>query len=268
MNIINDFKNLSLDLKKRFLENNSSINKEKFFNHKKEFVLDVDMHSQDVLREISIKYHRNSFFVSEEMNNYRELDFNEEKIVIVDPLDGTHNFLHKLPIWGFSYTVFSKSKIPTESYISLPMQDVLIIYKDKKIFYLNIESDFEKEIFLKVSDNNLSQMMVAFDNQFYKKPDEMKNNFLLVVDNSFTTRISGSALFDIAMLIIGKLDARIWHDVEIYDVAPLFAFFQGFNGLLNLKNGKTASLEDKSLIASTSDKVYDQLKRVGLSLDL
>ena len=265
MNIIDDFKDLSLDLKERFLKSDLKITKEKRFDEKREFVLDIDLYSQDALKEISNKYHQNSFFVSEEMNNYNDLDSIQDEIVIVDPLDGTHNFLHKLPIWGFSYTVFSKSKIPMESYISLPMLDILIFSMDKKFFYESISSDFQKEIFLTTSNKNLSQMMIAFDNQFYKQPEEMKNNFLLIVDNSFTTRISGSALFDIVMLIIGKLDARIWHDVEIYDVAPLFVFFRSFNGLFNLRNGNASSFKDKSLLASTSDKIYEKLKEVGLS---
>ena len=68
-----------------------------------------------------------------------------------------------------------------------------------------------KHINLSPTNRPLSEMMISFDNQFNKDPIVMKKNFDLLIDNTFTTRISGSAIFDIAMIIMGSLDARIWH---------------------------------------------------------
>ena len=107
--------------------------------------------------------------------------------------------------------------------------------------------------------------MIAFDNQFYKDPIIMKKNYNLLVDNAFSTRISGSSVFDIAMMVVGKLNARIWHNTEIYDVAPAFAFFKDLGGVLHLETGFPAELNDKRIICTTDVTLYNQLQKIGFT---
>ena len=111
----------------------------------------------------------------------------------------------------------------------------------------------------------LSEQMIAFDNQFYKDPIIMKRNYNLLVDNAFSTRISGSSVFDIAMMVVGKLNARIWHDTEIYDVAPAFAFLKHLGCVLNLETGCQAALNDRRIVCTTDTALYEQLKKIGFS---
>ena len=107
-------------------------------------------------------------------------------------------------------------------------------------------------------------MMISFDNQFNKDPIVMKKNFDLLIDNTFTTRISGSAIFDIAMMTMGRLDARIWHSTEPYDVAPVYAFLSQSGSIINLNSGEDSCLSDQSIIASLDEGIYKKLKSIGL----
>ena len=266
MNIIEDFKLLLNDLKEKFNSEKPIIHDEKNLHDMPEYVLEADIFSQNHLIEISKKYHPNYEIISEELNNYHNIAENQSDIVIMDPLDGTHNYLYGLPMWGVSYTVFSKDRGAMESYIGLPMIDILLEYSEGEIFVHSLNSESNtRSIKLNPTEQSLSKQMIAFDNQFYKDPINTKKNYDILVDNAFTTRISGSSVFDIAMLIIGRLNARLWHNTEVYDVAPIFAFLKGKKFAINLYTGHRASLKDSSIIATTDISLYKQLEEIGLT---
>ncbi len=264
MNIIDDFKILLNDLKNQFNNESPEIFKEKIVYQKKEYVLTTDLYSQNKLIQIAKKYHSDCEIISEELNNYHDLMKFKNSIVVMDPLDGTHNFLFGLPMWGLSYTVFSKNREAIESYIGLPVIGILLVFKDNKIYLYSLAPENTiKEISLKKEKIELSKQMIAFDNQFYKDSNRMKKNFNLLVENAFTTRISGSSVFDIAMIVLGGLNARIWHQTEIYDIAPAHAFLQSNGFLINMNSGQKAVLTDRFLMATLDESLYKQLDIIG-----
>tara|TARA_B100000401_G_scaffold341119_1_gene239395 strand:- start:1115 stop:1912 length:798 start_codon:yes stop_codon:yes gene_type:complete len=265
MSIIEDLKELSKSLKEKFLEGEASIVREKLVSDKKEFVLNTDMLSQNHLINVAREYHPNFKVISEELDNYMGLAQEENGFVIMDPLDGTHNFLFGLPMWGFSYTLFDSSNLALESYIGIPMLNILLAYKNDQIICHFTDAQYAtKEINLDYTDKPLSNMMIAYDNQFNKDPNIIRS-FNLLVDNVFTLRITGSAVFDISMLIFGRLDARIWHYTEPYDVAPVFAFLKKFGSVVNLISGKEAKLTDKSIIATLDGQLFNKLQQIKLN---
>tara|TARA_Y100001970_G_C14250497_1_gene871490 strand:- start:3876 stop:4688 length:813 start_codon:yes stop_codon:yes gene_type:complete len=264
MNIINELKSLLTNLKSQFNQETPLIYKEKIISHKREFVLNTDIYSQNNLIDIAKKYHPEAKVISEELNNYHNLVNEKEDIVIMDPIDGTHNYLYGLPMWGFSYTLFKKSRLAVESYIGLPMLNTLLSYNNKKIYIHNVDLNVEaKQIDISPTNKPLSSMMISFDNQFNKDPATMKKNFNLLIDNTFTTRISGSAVFDIAMMVMGSLDARIWHSTEPYDVAPAYAFLSQSGSIINLNTGEDSSLCDQAIIATLDEDIYKKLQSIG-----
>jgi myo-inositol-1(or 4)-monophosphatase len=264
--IVDDLKILLNDLKKQYRTEAPIIDNEKLVVGVREYVLETDVFSQSQLVEIASKYHPNCLVISEELDNYQNISDHKESMVVIDPLDGTHNYLYGIPMWGLSYTVFSESKVAIESYIGLPMLSILISFYDGVITLYSLDKDDSGQV-VDVSETELpiSQQMIAFDNQFYKDPKNSKKNFDLIVDNAFTARISGSAVFDIAMIVLGKLSCRIWHSTEIYDVAPAFAFIKNFGSLINLYNGEEASLDDKAVIATMDTSLFNQLEELGVT---
>lgn len=263
-NIIKDLLSLTSDLKYNFFKEEPIIDRRKSVRNKEEYVLQTDIASQEYLVEIAKGYHPDCKIISEELNNYHDLSFHDEGLVIIDPLDGTHNYYFGLPMWGFSYTVFSKSKESQESYIGIPMLDTLLSCYKSEVWAHNLNQEIsDYKIEPKISKMDISDQMIAFDNQFYKDPECMKRNYEILIDNSFTTRISGSAVFDIAMIVLGKLNARIWHDTDIYDIAPAFAFMNKHGFILNLDSGIEAKIKDRRVVCTTDMTLHHQLKDIG-----
>jgi myo-inositol-1(or 4)-monophosphatase len=264
--IIDEFKTLLSDLRDKFLNEPPMIGGEKFTHGAREYVLDTDLYSQNSLIKFAEKHHPHSKILSEELDNYKEYNSLQESFVVIDPLDGTHNYLYGMPMWGVSYTVFNEKKIAVESYVGIPMLDILLCYKEDKITQFSLEPECAgRRLFPEAIKTALTEKMVAFDNQFYKHPLVMKENFNLLVDNCFTVRITGSSVFDIAMIITGKLSCRIWHNTDLYDIAPVHAFFKQTGSVINIKDGERAIISDRSILVSMDDANYEQLKEIGLA---
>lgn len=268
MSLVSDFRLLMRDLKTRFREGAYQIVREKSVSGRREYATDIDLYSQQKLVEIAGKYHPQATVISEELDNFENVKFDEHKTVVIDPLDGTHNYMFGLPMWGVSYTVFSDNGVAVESYIGLPEADVLIVYIDDEVFHYTIE---DENFFQTVSQTSqsiaISEQLIAYDNQFYKDPLNMRKHYERLTEHAFTTRITGSSVFDIAMIVLGRINARIWHNVELYDIAPAFAFINCIGSLTALYSGNDAALNDRSIVATLDSSLYEQLSRIGVATD-
>jgi len=267
MSFTEKFRLLLADLS-MFFENSSHTDaNEKIVCGRKEYVLEADLHSQSKLIGLAKEYFKDYEIISEELDNYTALSFQEGNFIIMDPLDGTHNYLYGLPMWGVSFAVISNGEV-IECYIGIPMFDILLQLHNNKVKKYKITNhEYCEEISVKETALDISDQMIAYDNQFYKDVVNSKNHYSDLVDNAFTTRISGSSVFDIAMIVLGRLNARIWHNVEIYDVIPAFGFLKKNGFVLNLYKGTDASLKTRAILCTTDSTLYQQLEKINVTKD-
>ena len=187
----------------------------------KEMVSDIDLKVQDLLIASLIEHCRSENIFSEELNNFSELQGNKSSYkIIMDPLDGTHNFLYGLPNWGLSLALLNTENDPQYSFIYLPVYDLMIFSGEEKKTFV-VEGDKKKEC-IPSELTELKRAMVAFDNQFYKLPEGAFNTFQDLAKRCFTTRILGCSSYDTAMIVLGHLESRVWFNCEAYDIAPAF----------------------------------------------
>jgi len=268
MSLLSEFRVLMRDLKARFRKGTYEVVRQKSVHGRQEYATDADLYSQQQLIEIAGKYHPEAIVVSEELDNFENVKFDGDKIVVIDPLDGTHNYMFGLPMWGVSYTLFSDNGVAVESYIGLPEADVLIAFVNDEIFHCSIEGiECVRIESQNIQSRVISEQLIAYDNQFYKDPINMKRHYECLTEHAFTTRITGSSVFDIAMIVLGRTNARIWHNVELYDIAPAFAFINRMGSLIALYSGDNATLNDRSIVATLDSSLHEQLSRIGIAID-
>ena len=268
MILLVEFRQLLRELKEAFHRDDCTILRSKIICGHQEYVTDADLYSQKKLIELAKKYHPNSVVISEELDNFDNIELGQSSIVVMDPLDGTHNYMFGLPMWGVSYTVFSEEGNAIESYIGLPEIDVLIACYHGEVHHYSIEDECYDELLSQASGElKISKQLIAYDNQFYKDPANVKRHYDLLIDHAFTTRITGSSVFDIAMIVLGRINARIWHNVNLYDIAPAFAFIRHMGFLTSLYSGEDATLKDQSIVATLDPTLHSQLRSIGIAID-
>jgi len=205
----------------------------------KEFVTLADIKSERTITERIRKVFPNHNISSEEIG---EINVDGKSLWIIDPLDGTHNYVHKIPTYAVSIA-YAEEDIVKFGAIYVPASDDLYTAELGKGAMLNGFS-------IKASkESRLDRSMILCDNQYYSHPDMLKN-YGKIVDNSFTTRITGSACCDFCYVASGKAEARVMHSPKTCDFAAGALILTESGGRVTDFEGQLWSIKSKNIIAS------------------
>ncbi|WP_395374920.1 inositol monophosphatase family protein [Marinicella sp. W31] len=139
---------------------------------------------------------------------------NAERVWIVDPLDGTNNFLHDIPHYAISIALMEKDVL-THALIYDPVRDEFFTaskgrgaYLDEHRIRVNRNSSLDGAIiatgFPFRDRDNFSRYMVQFKSIFKQAGD---------------IRRAGSAALDLAYVAAGRVDGFWESGLEIWDIA-------------------------------------------------
>ena len=207
----------------------------------KDFVSNVDLECQNLSYELLRKDFQYEI-LSEERKTQDEIG--TKLFWIIDPVDGTHNYISGLPNFGVSIALAIKKEFVL-GVIYLP-------YFDEMYYAVKNQGAFMNGEKIQVSKNNdLEKSMITYDNQFYlnKKSFDV---YKKIVDSCFTTRILGSAVYDFCLIASGKVDARVWNNTKVFDFAAGLTIVNEAGGKLTDFNGNEITLNSHDILASNS----------------
>ena len=119
------------------------------------FVSEGDLLVQKLIADEIKKKYNNYYFISEE-NDHKEKWKKYNDFIVLDPIDGTENFISGMKEWGVGISIF-KNKEHTESMIFLPDMNITLKSGDKisknKSRIIGMSSRYFKKG-LKPCDNN------------------------------------------------------------------------------------------------------------------
>lgn len=254
-------------LKKKFNTLSSNKKKQKFvFKSKKELVIEEDNFSQDYIIKRLRKFDNQINIYSEELDNLVNLKNDKSNYkLIIDPLDGTHNFYFGIPNWAVSIALLDKNNIPIFGAIYLPMFDLLI--RNKKINGITKIFLKNKEIKSNLRDPTEFLEIITYDNQFYKLNSKARKIYDKITKAFFTTRITGSAQYDAAFIAMGKIHGRVFNNTTSYDLSPCIPIILGAGGnVSDFKNKKIDALS-KKVILSSGNKIHKRLVSITKKFD-
>ena len=213
----------------------------------KEFVTNCDIASENAIVEVLKGEYPDSSIYSEEVG---AVSGEEELLWVLDPIDGTHNFMHNIPFYAISIGAYHKEEA-IAGMIYLPEFDACYYALRGKGAFLN-----DKRI--RVSDRGkLSEAMVAYDNQFQKHKAMLKN-LPLLQEKCFTLRIFGSATVDICKVSEGAIEARVFHKTKFVDFAAGAMIVKEAGGNITDFDGRRVTAETSDVIVSNG-KIHKEL---------
>lgn len=213
----------------------------------KELVSVVDMEAQEAIMAILQEHFPGYGIITEEKN--LEID-SAAKNWIIDPLDGTHNYIAGLPFSGISIGLAEGNDFRL-GVILFPMEDRLYYAVKGQGSYLNHQP-------IEVSPNpELAKSIVCFDNQFHLNPKSLEY-YKKLTERAFTTRILGTATNDLCMTAEGRLGGRIWVNTKICDIAAGIVIVGEAGGKVTNFDGTACTLQSKQVIASNG-KIHNEL---------
>ena len=176
-----------------------------------DFVTKTDKHVEKILIEELSKTKKNYSFLTEETGIINNKD--KENIWIIDPIDGTNNFLHGIPHFAISIALKSKEEL-VSALIFDPIKDEMFFAEKDKGAFLNNQR-------LRVSKkNSLDDCLFASNHEGLKFSD-------------LNMRCSGSAALDLAYVASGRLDGYFQNTINLWDIAAGILLVQEAGGHVN-----------------------------------
>ncbi len=204
-----------------------------------DFVTKTDKYVEKVLIEELSKSKKNYSFLSEEIGKIENKD--KENIWIIDPIDGTTNFLHGIPHFAICIALKSKEEI-VSGLVFDPIKDEMFYAEKNKGAFLNNSR-------LRVSNkNSLEDCLFSSNHEGVKF-------------SNLNMRYSGCAALDLSYVASGRLDGFFHNKINLWDVASGVLMVQEAGGIVNdLTNYSTNNIDIRASSSAINDKMLENLK--------
>ena len=192
-----------------------------------DFVTNSDIKAEKIIIDELTKGRPDYSIISEENGVKKNKD--NKNTWIIDPIDGTVNFLHGIPHFATSIALKFKNEI-ISGLIFDPIKDEMFYAEKNNGAYLNNKR-------IRVSKkNNLTECLFATSGAIQKKIE-------------FSYRKSGSAALDMAYLACGRYDGYFQKNLNLWDIAAGLILVEEAGGMVNKIN--LNDHEDLKIIASS-----------------
>ncbi len=176
-----------------------------------DFVTNSDLKAEKIIIEELKKAKPNYSLISEEKG--LEISKDKDNTWIIDPIDGTVNFLHGIPHFAISIALKSKNEI-ISGIIFDPIKDEMFFAEKNNGAYFNNHR-------IRVSSKN------KIDNCLFATGGKLKNEL------SFPNRKSGCAALDMAYVASGRYDGYIQNNLNLWDIAAGIILIKEAGGIIN-----------------------------------
>ena len=188
-----------------------------------DFVTNSDLKAEKIIIEELKKAKPNYSIISEE--NGIENNKDKKNTWIIDPIDGTVNFLHGVPHFAISIALKSSDEIISGLIFDPIKNEMFYAEKDNGAFLNNQR--------VRVSNkNNFDECLFAIGGKIADEPN-------------FTNRRSGSAALDLAYVAAGRYDGYFQKNLNLWDIAAGIILVQEAGGIvedLNIDNIKNLNV--------------------------
>jgi len=194
----------------------------------RDFVTNTDRNVEKILiKELSKK---NYSIISEEIGS---LDKKNKNFWIIDPIDGTINFLHGIPHFCISIAYVCNNEIISGVIFDPIKNEIFYGEKNSGAFFNNQRIRVSKK-------NNLDECLFA-------------SNISSINGIDLNLRVSGSAALDLAYVASGRYDGFFQKNLNIWDIAAGVIILSEAGG--RMAEIDIAKIKNHNIIAS-SETIY------------
>ena len=204
-----------------------------------DFVTNADLKVEKIIIEELKKAKPNYSIISEENGNENNKDKNNTWII--DPIDGTVNFLHGIPHFAISIALKSNNEIVSGLIFDPIKNEMFFAEKDNGSFFNNRRIRVSKK-------NDLNNCLFVTEGKLENEPD-------------FSFRKSGCAALNMAYVAAGRYDGFFQKNLNLWDIAAGIVLVKEAGGILNKID--LSINKNIKIIASSADinsKLLQKLK--------
>ncbi len=216
-------------------------------------VTGIDKKSEETIIGFIKKEFPTHSVLAEESGSHEK---DSEYLWVIDPLDGTTNFAHGLPIFSVSIGVQKNNEIICGVVYDV-MRDAMYsaeigggAYCNGQRLQVSTNDDLEKSV-----------LVTGFPYDIKNNPDHAIERFVSFLKNSRAVRRLGSAAIDICYVAEGVFDGFWEVHLNPWDMAAGKLLVEEAGGVVTNFSGEKIDIYSKQILASNG-KVHSEMLRV------
>jgi len=204
-----------------------------------DFVSNADTKAEKIIINELMKAKKNYSILSEECGS--KINSDSENVWIIDPIDGTTNFLHGVPHFAISIALKSNNEI-VSGLIYDPIKDEMFYAEKNNGAFFNNQR-------IKVSKKKDIESCL-FGTGGKKK-----------IEVDLITRKSGSAALDMAYVAAGRYDGYFQNNLNLWDIAAGIIIIKEAGGIVNEINlSENDNIKIRASSTAINEKMLEKLK--------
>ncbi len=167
---------------------------------------------------------------------------------IIDPIDGTTNFMHAVPYFAITVALERKGEIIAGVTYN-PITDELFHAEKGQGAFLN------NKRLRAAARRDIHEALVSYEipHRGGKNHAEARSELAVLQGRTIGLRCFGSAALELAYVAAGRLDVAISHDLSIWDMAAGVLIVREAGGFVSDPDSEANPLQTGSFVATNAD---------------
>jgi len=218
-----------------------------------DFVTEIDKAAEEAIIDVLTTAYPDHAILAEESGPSANLHDENANVWIIDPLDGTTNFIHGFPQYCISIALQQRGQI-TQAVVYDPTRNDLFTATKGAGAYLN-----EKRIRVGRRDKMLEALIgTGFPFRDTDHLDEYMKMFRIMTEKCAGLRRPGAAALDLAYVAAGRLDGFFEKGLHPWDAAAGALLITEAGGIVGDFSGESDYLYKGEILAG-SPKIFAQM---------
>jgi myo-inositol-1(or 4)-monophosphatase len=219
-----------------------------------DFVTSADKRTEKILIDELQKAHPEYGIITEEIGIINKS--NVKNRWIIDPIDGTMNFLNGIPQFAISIGYEEEGEIKCGVIFNPIMNEMFIAEKGNGAYLNNSRIRVSNKKKLK------DALLVTGGPKVESKiKDKIFSEYINVSNNVSNVRKFGSAALDMAYVACGRFDGYWQRELNYWDIAAGIIILKESGGFVDFFEEDTSSTLKKNILATNSN-IHDELKEL------
>jgi len=225
-----------------------------------DFVTSADKRTEKIIIDELLKAHPDYGIITEETGIINEKNVNNRWVV--DPIDGTVNFLNGVPHFAISIGYEEKEELKC-GVIFDPIKNELFSAEKGNGAYLN-----NSRIRVSNKKNIKDALLVTGGPKLSSKiKDEIFSDYIKVTKNIPNVRRYGSAALDMAYVACGRFDGYWQRELNYWDIAAGIIILKEAGGFINIFDPDNKVPLKRNILASNSN-IHEELSDLILKKNI
>ncbi|MES2126489.1 MAG: inositol monophosphatase family protein [Pseudomonadota bacterium] len=217
-----------------------------------DFVTDVDQAAEQAIIETLLKAYPDHAILAEESGASANLNDESDYAWIIDPIDGTTNFMHGYPQYCISIALAQRGVV-TQAVVYDPVRNDLFTATKGAGAYLN-----DKRIRVTKIDRIANALLSSGHGAGPRAIDEYLKMYAIMVERCQAVRTAGSAALDLANVAAGRADGFYEKGLKQWDIAAGSLLVTEAGGIVGEFSGESDYMKKGDIIAA-GPKVFAQM---------